>query len=78
MIEVLLVTMIASSIVIIVYSLLDTLPRVKNFNELLDARDNLKLPIIYLNTIPHHEGLLYIINDKNIYLLQVDGEYLSK
>ena len=52
--------------------------RVKNFNELLDARDNLKLPIIYLNTIPHHEGLLYIINDKNIYLLQVDGEYLSK
>ena len=38
LVEVLLVTVIASSIVIIVYSLLDTLPRVKNFN---DARQTL-------------------------------------
>ena len=38
LIEVLLVTMIASSIIIIVYSLLDTLPKVKNFN---DARQTL-------------------------------------
>ncbi len=38
LIEVLLVTMIASSMIIIIYSLLDTLPRVKNFN---DARQTL-------------------------------------
>ena len=38
LVEVLLVTMIASSIIIIVYSLLDTLPKVKNFN---DARQTL-------------------------------------
>ena len=31
---------------------------VKNFTELLDARDNLNLPIIYLNTEPHHEKLM--------------------
>ncbi len=52
--------------------------KVKNFNELLDARDNLKLPIIYFNTIPHREGIFYIINEKNIYLLQIDDEFLSK
>ena len=51
---------------------------VKNFTELLDARDNLNLPIIYLNTIPHHEGLFYIINNKNIYLLTVDDDYLNR
>ena len=51
---------------------------VKNFTELLDARDNLNLPIIYLNTEPHHEGVFYILNNNDIYLLKVDDEYLMK
>ena len=56
------------------YNIID----VKNFTELLDARDNLNLPIIYFNSIPHHEGLFYIINNKNVYLLTVNDNYLCK
>ena len=51
---------------------------IKNFTELLDARDNLNLPILYLNIIPHHEGVFYIINNTDIYLLKIDDDYLDK
>lgn len=51
---------------------------VKNFTELLDARDNLNLPILYLNTIPHHEGMFYIMNNKDVYLLIINDEYLNR
>ena len=50
---------------------------VKNFIELLDARDNLNLPILYYNTVPHHEGIFYIINNKDVYLLTIDDEYIN-
>ena len=50
---------------------------VKNFTELLDARDNLNLPIIYLNIKPHHDGVFYILSNNDIYLLKVDDEYLN-
>ena len=51
---------------------------IKSFTELLDARDNLNLPILYFNSIPHHEGIFYIINHKDVYLLTINDEYLSK
>ena len=63
-------------------SLLDTkgynIIDIKSFTELLDARDNLNLPILYFNTIPHHEGIFYIINNNDVYLLTVNDEYLKK
>ncbi len=51
---------------------------VKNFIELLDAKDNLNLPIIYLNTIPHKEGIFYILNNNDLYLLKIDTAYLNR
>ncbi len=51
---------------------------INTFTELLDARDNLNLPILYLNTIPHHEGIFYIINNNDLYLMMVKNEELAK
>lgn len=50
---------------------------VKSFVELLDAHDNLQLPILYLNTKEHEEGIFYIINNNDIYLYCVNNELLN-
>ncbi len=44
---------------------------VKSFNELLDVRDNLKLPIIYFNIVKHEKGIFYIKDSKDIYLITI-------
>ena len=44
---------------------------VNNFNELLDVRDNLKVPIIYLNIVKHQKGIFYIKNNNDVYMLNV-------
>ena len=41
---------------------------VNNFNELLDVRDNLKVPIMYYIVSKHNKAYFYIMNDKNLYL----------
>ena len=51
---------------------------IKNFTELLDARDNLNLPILYLNTIPHEEGIFYILNNRDVYMLTIKNDDLDK
>ena len=51
---------------------------VKKFTELLDARDNLNLPIIYQNIEPHHKGIFYILSNNDIYLLTIDDEDLQE
>lgn len=43
--------------------------KVGSFTELLDARDNLKMPIMYYNVIAHQKCYFYILNDKVIYLV---------
>ena len=48
-----------------------------SFTELLDARDNLNLPILYLNTIPHREGIFYILNGKDLYMLIIRDDKLG-
>ena len=50
---------------------------IKSFTELLDARDNLNLPILYLNTIPHKEGVFYILNNTDIYMLIIKNDDLA-
>ena len=51
---------------------------VRSFTELLDARDNLNLPILYLNTIPHREGIFYIISNNDLYMLMIRNDDLNK
>ena len=50
---------------------------IKSFTELLDARDNLNLPILYLNIIPHQEGIFYILNNNDLYLLTISNDKLE-
>ncbi len=50
---------------------------IRSFTELLDARDNLNLPILYLNTIPHKEGVFYILNNNDLYLLTINNDELE-
>ncbi|MGN1311446.1 MAG: DUF5305 family protein [Bacilli bacterium] len=42
--------------------------KIKKFEELLDVRDNLKLPILYYNTVPHQKCCFYIIHDSELYM----------
>ncbi len=43
--------------------------KVNNFGELIDVRDNLRLPIMYYEVAKHQKCHLYILNNKNLYLL---------
>ena len=51
---------------------------VKSFTELLDVRDNLKLPIVYYNIIEHKKGIFYIKNNKDVFSLTVIGKDTNK
>lgn len=51
---------------------------IRSFTELLDARDNLNLPILYLNTVPHKEGIFYILNNTDLYMLIINNDNLDK
>ena len=44
---------------------------VKSFTELLDVRDNLKLPIIYFNIVKHEKGMFYIKDGNDIYVVVI-------
>lgn len=46
----------------------DDIIKVKNFEELLDVRYNLKLPIMYYVITPHHKCCFYIKHENNVYL----------
>lgn len=45
--------------------------KIPNFNELLDVRDNLKLPIMYYNVTKHHKCHFFIKKDRDIYLTTI-------
>ncbi len=51
---------------------------VKSFTELLDVRDNLKMPIMYYNTVEHQEGIFYIKNNTDVFRFVVKGIDLKK
>ncbi len=44
---------------------------VKSFTELLDVRDNLKLPIIYFNIVKHEKGIFYIKDHNDVYVVTI-------
>lgn len=45
--------------------------KIKRFQELLDARDNLKKPIMYHSLVEHHKCYFYIEQENSCYLLTV-------
>lgn len=45
--------------------------KVYKFEELLDVRDNLKLPILYYNVVKHHKCYFYVKHNRDIYLLTI-------
>ena len=50
---------------------------VNRFNELLDVRDNIKMPINYYNITKHEKGIFYIRNNDDIYLLTLKNTDLK-
>lgn len=45
--------------------------KVNTFGELIDVRDNLRLPIMYYEVAKHQKCHLYILDNKNLYLLTI-------
>ncbi len=52
--------------------------KIKKFEELLDVRDNLKLPIMYYTLVPHQKAYFYIKHNTDIFLLVVKAIDLEK
>ena len=52
--------------------------KVPAFDELLDVRDNLKVPINYYCYVKHYKGIFYIKTDEDIYALFLSSEMLEK
>jgi len=52
--------------------------KIIKFQELLDIRDNLKLPIMYYNVISHHKSYFYIKHNETVYLLIIKAVDLEK
>ncbi len=50
---------------------------VKSFLELLDVRDNLKMPIIFNELKPRHESWFYIKNEKDLYLYILSSDKIG-
>ncbi len=50
---------------------------VKTFEELLDVRDNLKLPIMYFKVVEHIKCYFYIKLDNDVYLVKVKANDLE-
>ncbi len=42
--------------------------KINSFEELLDVRDNLRLPIMYFNVISHQKAYFYILHENNLYV----------
>lgn len=55
-----------------------TVIKVKKFEELLDVRDNLKLPVNYYVVVPHSKSYFYIISGENMYLFTLKEIDLEK
>lgn len=51
--------------------------KLKKFEELLDARDNLKRPIMYYTLIPHQKSYFYTEKDNSMYLYVVKAADLE-
>lgn len=51
--------------------------KIKKFQELLDVRDNLKMPVMYYVVAPHHKCYFYIKHDTTVYLTTIKAPDLE-
>lgn len=56
----------------------DNVIEINRFNELVDVRDNLKLPIMYYSVAKHHKSYFYITYESKIYLYVLKSSDLEK
>ena len=52
--------------------------KINSFDELLDVRDNLRLPIMYYSVTPHQKAHFYILQEKNLYVYTLKLVDLTK
>ena len=52
--------------------------KINSFDELLDVRDNLRLPIMYYVVVKHQKAHFYILQDSNLYLYTLKAVDLEK
>ncbi len=52
--------------------------KITEFTELLDVRDNLKIPIMYYNVTKHQKCYFYLKNNDDIYLLQLKASDIER
>ena len=52
--------------------------KINNFNELIDVRDNLRLPIMYYEVIKHEKAHFYILHENNLYLYTLNNVDIKK
>lgn len=52
--------------------------KIKKFEELLDVRDNLKLPIMYYNLTNHQKAYFYVKHNNDIFLVTIKAVDLEK
>lgn len=51
---------------------------IESFNELVDVRDNLQLPIMFLNLKDQGLAQFYVLQDNNLYLYTIDKKKVNK
>lgn len=52
--------------------------RIHSFDEILDVRDNLKIPVMWYLISPHNKGCFYIKDNNTIYIYYVKKSLLEK
>ena len=50
---------------------------INSFNELVDVRDNLRLPIMFYNFKEGKKAYFYIIHNNNLYLYEINANYIN-
>lgn len=51
---------------------------INSFNELVDVRDNLRLPIMFYSFKDSEKAYFYIIHENNLYLYEISTADISK
>ena len=56
----------------------DKIIKIKKFEELVDVRDNLKIPIMFYNVVAHQKSLFYIVYNEKMYLYTLKAVDINK
>lgn len=56
----------------------DKIIKIKKFEELVDVRDNLKIPIMFYNVVAHQKSHFYIVYNEKMYLYTLKAVDINK